>query len=159
MSYIIQTKELRLGNLVMVTFSQEEVGFGKDIIGTIAGIQKTKVLIEEDLRWHPIDSIKPIVLSEKMLIWLGFEKRQVQHVIINWLELEKFKAYYVHKSINDEDWFFELWHNDGGIVANELRYLHHFQNIVFEITRADHKITGASELGKVYLKNKSINKK
>lgn len=69
---MINTKELRQGNKVMVTFTEDQVGFGKDYIGEIVAVIERKVRVKDDWHWIELDGISPIPLTPEILEKAGF---------------------------------------------------------------------------------------
>lgn len=67
--------QLQIGNWVEVFFTEDEVGYGKDFYGQIiAIINPSKVMVKEDLHYHPIDHIRRIPITDAILLKAGLIK-------------------------------------------------------------------------------------
>ena len=125
---MINTKELRQGNKVMVTFTEDQAGFGKDYIGEIVAVIERKVRVKEDWHWIELDGISPIPLTPEILEKAGFR----QMLTDGWYVLRPdlcfngwangFKYYFPYNYLN--------------MMGADIRvyYLHQLQNLYFALT-------------------------
>ena len=146
---MINPSELRIGNRVLVTFSEDEVGFGKGngCISDISSIKRNKVQIDEDHHWHPIDMVAPIKLTGDILKDYGFVsvKRSYNlgisgfHPISYWYIIDGIDMYTqsiikYHFILSEfKDGFYyqgNIWDKKG----IKIKHVHQFQNLYFSIT-------------------------
>ena len=136
----MKANELRIGSIIRVTFSEDEIGFGKDHNGIIEAIQKSKVIVSGGLHWHPIEAIEPIPLTPSVLEAVGF-KRDKDGWIISY-------EYKIYDPI--------IRGGSGGLVQNDIKriciihrgyvmpntygFLHELQNAVYYLTGTELEI-------------------
>lgn len=131
---MINTKELRQGNKVMVTFTEDQAGFGKDYIGEIVAVIERKVRVKEDWHWIELDGISPIPLTPEILEKAGFKK--IYH--------EDFSDSFI---LNVSTEGVIKWEDDGSILINDrlddgigyatncvCKYVHQLQNLIHSLT-------------------------
>lgn len=121
---MINVNDLMRGNWVKVTFNKDEVGFGKDYYAQVDAIQKHKILLMGELRWHPIENIEPIPLTEQILNNISD--------ILSTIE------YNIEKKIVNNFIRINISLNYNFIQAVD--YLHEYQNITKILTEQDLKI-------------------
>jgi len=119
----MKANELRIGSIIRVTFSEDEIGFGKDHNGIIEAIQKSKVIVSGGLHWHPIEAIEPIPLTPSVLD------------AIDW-------GGYTDLSINSYFKIDNVGHlyYCGDYTGVNLYHLHQLQNLYFALTGTELEI-------------------
>ena len=119
----MNANELRIGNLVEYFGIRELIAIKNHKIKLINESEKGNFIIE----WCPIDSssLKPIPLTEEILLKLGYNKEG---------------SFYRIKNSRLAD---ALIHNDGidinvhGVHLTHIKYLHELQNLYFALTKKE----------------------
>lgn len=127
-------EQLRIGNMVRVTFDKEETGYGKDYNGEIEAIQRNKVLIKGDLHWQPIEAMKPIPLTPDVLEACGFRvdtKSQYGGFVYPISDEKDEDIRIVHDILIEWNW--PLYGNTPVLVP----YVHSLQNLIHALTGTD----------------------
>lgn len=131
---MIQAKDLKLmrGNYVLVTFDETETGFGKDYIGKVDAIQRTKIMVEGDLHWHPIDKIKPVAISPDILLKCGFEMpSKILNLYNDWFIYDNGGIFYIQiEKQGASEYICER-------LKVECTYLHQLQNLYHSLTGSE----------------------
>lgn len=129
----MNANELRICNYV-------EIGLKRDltsIYSTVHQISQTVIWVKEPsaptLRLMPIETIKPIPLTEEWLLKFGFKKRKNRHLF-----------YWENKIVISEykDEFENFFYPKTGYdirFSNEIQFIHQLQNLYFALTNTELK--------------------
>lgn len=120
---MINPKELRQGNNVWVTFTEDQTGYGKDYIGEIVGIIENKVRVKGDWHWIELYGISPIPLSPEILEKAEFSKPSHSYIC---------ERFHITKQDNSDYWWTAF--NKNNACINKIRYVHELQNLHWILT-------------------------
>ena len=122
---MIDSKELRIGNYV-------EIGLNRDfkpIISTVKKIEEAVIWVKEPnaptLRLMPIETIKPIPLTEEWLLKFGFIE------LPDGLFLHS--MYSIAYDLSDNT----VKVSDSWEFGDSVKYVHQLQNLYFALTREE----------------------
>jgi hypothetical protein len=132
---MINSFELRIGSWVRVTFSEDEVGFGKDYNSYITAIQQMKSMVFGDHHWHPNDKLEPIPLTEDILLKCGFEKF-IEQGSDHWYPNQDGLWSLRLENNNPLEYIFmiQVRVDEYLKLDTRYRYLHQLQNLYFTLT-------------------------
>lgn len=131
---MINPKELRQGNNVWVTFTEDQTGYGKDYVGEIVGIIENKVRVKGDWHWIELYGISPIPLSPEILEKAGFNRDME-----GWY-LSAYDKLYDPLEMNGVGDYSQrnttifAYKQGEHILRRGIRFVHELQNIHFTLT-------------------------
>ena len=125
---MILANELRVGNWIQYNYPRKNTVFNKAKVFEIRNkgvVLKSKGLIKDyqDYIAFKHDTLKPIPLTEDILLKCGFDKHEYQYIIEYCIN--SFKLRYIKKNKK------YVYHT--GVRNIEKRYLHQLQNIYLDL--------------------------
>lgn len=129
---MIDTKELRLGNIVQ--FGNRFIvldAITSGGVSEVGGVVSTgNALHPYDRKFIPLRDINPVLLTEDVLLKCGFERNEVNEEIY----FRKYECFELLKFNENGDFAFICGDNlKGNYVNTRVDYLHQLQNLYFAI--------------------------
>jgi len=130
---MIQSNELRSGNLIIGTYENEDDNLMHETICTFKfyNCYDNYYNVESKDRIEEFTSFKPIPLTEEILLKCGFYYSDDDD---EFLEYKVFKSFKFHADYSDKFSCISYRIND---TTNEIKFLHQLQNLYFALTNEE----------------------